>query len=124
MSDAPRSPTDSAAAAGSLTERVAREVALAVHSAERRASAVRPRGRRRASAAAARSPGGKVGLEEVALRAVFRRMGHAYRQYRRQTGEPVLPALRSAALAFRQEPSLLSLVPVAGFLDELELLTW
>lgn len=124
MPDAPRPSAAPDAVPSSLADRVAREVALAVHSAERRASAVRPRGRRRASAGAPRSPERKLGLEEVALRAVFRRMGHAYRQYRRQTGEPVLPALRSAALAFRQEPSLLSLVPVAGFLEELELLTW
>jgi hypothetical protein len=36
----------------------------------------------------------------------------------------VTPALRDAARAFKQEPSLLSLVPVAGFLDDLKLLEW
>lgn len=59
-----------------------------------------------------------------ALRMVFRELGRTHRQYRRRTHAPVSEALRSAAIAFRQEPSLISLVPVAGFLDEMQLLKW
>jgi hypothetical protein len=36
----------------------------------------------------------------------------------------VVPALRDAAYSFRANPSLGSLVSVAGFLDELDILTW
>jgi hypothetical protein len=32
--------------------------------------------------------------------------------------------LREATTAFKQEPSLLSLVPVAAFLDDLGILAW
>jgi hypothetical protein len=57
------------------------------------------------------------------LRRVFRDLGVSYRRYRTQTGEPVLPALREAAYHFRAEPSLTSLVAVAAFLDEMDLLS-
>jgi hypothetical protein len=86
-----------------------------------------PRPRRRAR----QSPsypalGQKVPMsEEVrALRAVFHELGETHRQYRRRTGTPVSADLRSAAMAFKQEPSLISLLPVAGFLDDLQLLEW
>ena len=59
-----------------------------------------------------------------ALRIVFREMGRTHRQYRRLTHSPISMYLRSAAIAFRQEPSLMSLVPVASFLDEMRLLKW
>ena len=62
--------------------------------------------------------------EKQSLRRVFHDLGHSYRRYRRRTGEPIRPALREAAYKFRQEPSLNSLVSVAAFLDELEILTW
>lgn len=66
----------------------------------------------------------RLNREVRALRTVFTDLGDTHRRYRRQTGAPVSPALRSAAIAFRQEPSLISLLPVAAFLDELGLLPW
>jgi hypothetical protein len=39
-----------------------------------------------------------------------------------QIGGPVTPGLRDAAYNFRAEPSLTSLVAVAGYLDTLNLL--
>ena len=62
--------------------------------------------------------------EVRALRVVFREMGRTHRQYRQRTQTPISTDLRSAAIAFRQEPSLMSLVPVASFLDEMRLLEW
>jgi hypothetical protein len=62
--------------------------------------------------------------ETRALRAVFVDLGKRYRQYRERTGAPLSPAIRTAARAFKAEPSLVALVPVAGFLDELALLDW
>ena len=62
--------------------------------------------------------------EVRALRIVFRELGETHRQYRRRTQAPVSIPLRSAAIAFKQEPSLMSLVPVAGFLDDMHLLAW
>jgi len=61
--------------------------------------------------------------EAASLRRVFREMGISYRRYRRQTGGPVVPGLRDAAYRFRADPSLSSLVAVAAFLDELDLLS-
>lgn len=55
---------------------------------------------------------------------VFREMGRTHRQYRRLTQSPISTDLRNAAIAFRQEPSLMTLVPVASFLDEKQLLKW
>jgi hypothetical protein len=57
------------------------------------------------------------------LKRVFRDMGISYRRYRSQTREPVVPGLRDAAYTFRAEPSLTSLVAVAAYLDELDLLS-
>lgn len=65
-----------------------------------------------------------ISREVRALRVVFREMGRTHRQYRRQTQAPISTDLRSAAIAFRQEPSLMSLIPVASFLDEMRLLEW
>jgi hypothetical protein len=56
------------------------------------------------------------------LKRVFRDLGVSYRRYRSQVGGPVAPGLRDAAYSFRAQPSLASLVTVAGFLDELKLL--
>ncbi len=65
-----------------------------------------------------------LSLELRALRVVYHSMGRAHRRYRERTGEHVSPPLKAAARAFTQEPSLLSLVPVASFLDDLRLLPW
>jgi len=61
--------------------------------------------------------------EARSLNRVFRDMGNAYRRYRSQTGGPVSPGLREAAYRFRANPSLPSLVAVAAYLEELDLLS-
>lgn len=55
-----------------------------------------------------------------ALRRVFLDLGESYRSYRRRTGEPVAPEVRDAALRFRRELDLLSLVSVAATLERLD----
>ncbi len=108
-----------------LFERVQARVATAAQSLERRATASRPKvGRRRASSTVLSDgpQNTEKELAEQSLRQVFRDLGVSYRRYRKQTGTPVLPALRDAACNFRAEPSLASLVAVAAYLDELDLL--
>jgi hypothetical protein len=61
--------------------------------------------------------------ESQSLQRVFRDLGMSYRRYRSQTGSRVVPGLRDAAYNFRAEPSLTSLVAVAAYLDELDLLS-
>ena len=61
--------------------------------------------------------------EARSLNRVFRDMGNRYRRYRSQTGGPVSPGLREAAYRFRANPSLPSLVAVAAYLEELDLLS-
>ncbi len=68
--------------------------------------------------------GGGPSLELRALRLVYCTMSRVHRLYREQTGQRVTPALRAAAQAFKREPSVHSLAPVAGHLDEMGLLTW
>jgi hypothetical protein len=60
--------------------------------------------------------------ETASLKRVFRELGTSYRRYRSQTGKPVVPELREAACRFRAAPSLASLVAVAAYLDEMDLL--
>jgi hypothetical protein len=55
-----------------------------------------------------------------ALRRVFLDLGESYRSYRRRTGEPVASEVRDAALRFRRELDLASLVLVAATLDRLD----
>jgi hypothetical protein len=61
--------------------------------------------------------------ESESLRRVFRDFRTLYRRYRSQTGGRVAPGLRDAAYNFRADPSLASLVAVAAFLDERDLLS-
>jgi hypothetical protein len=60
--------------------------------------------------------------ETASLKRVFRELGTSYRRYRSQTGKPVVPELREAAHRFRAAPSLASLVAVAAYLEEMDLL--
>ncbi|HEX2248987.1 MAG TPA: hypothetical protein VHH32_01480 [Gemmatimonadales bacterium] len=60
--------------------------------------------------------------ETASLKRVFRELGTSYRRYRSQTRTPVVPGLRAAAENFRSAPSLASLIAVAAYLDELDLL--
>jgi|GEM_PF-3228820 len=55
-----------------------------------------------------------------ALRRVFLDLGDSYRSYRQRTGEPVSPEVREAALRFRRELDLPSLVWVAASLERLD----
>jgi len=55
-----------------------------------------------------------------ALRRVFLDFGEAYRGYRRRTGEPVSAEVRDAALRFRRQLDLGSLVSVAASLERLD----
>jgi hypothetical protein len=126
----PRSPRSNGSKSGesppTLTDRMQARVDDARLALDRRTDATRPKSKRR------RVPPGSTSTsiwqlsEEVradrSLHRVFRDMGVSYRRYRSQTGEPVAPGLRDAAYNFRAEPSLTSLVAVAAFLDELDLL--
>jgi hypothetical protein len=109
----------------SLTELVRDRVAAVYRAQERRAGATRPRIGRRGRpprTEATQANGDPHASELYALKSVFRQFGELHRQYRQRTNEPTGAALRAAALAFKQEPSLFALVAVASFLDELELL--
>jgi hypothetical protein len=109
-----------------LTDRVQARVASARLELEQRARASRPKSKR--GAAQTDSPSTSIwqlseeAREAKSLRRVFRELGVSYRRYRSQTGEPVAPGLREAAYNFRAQPSLTSLVAVAAYLDELDLL--
>lgn len=112
-----------------LAERVRHRVSAVNRALERRDSAAQPKvkrsGTKKATTASADANGDVSSARELrALRSVFHDLGVTHRRYRQRTGETVAPALRSAAMAFRQEPSLTSLVPVAGFLEDLDLLEW
>ena len=113
----------------SLADRVRERVLSADRAIERRDSARRPkvgRGSKRArSTASADQPAREPLTREVrALRSVFTDLGVVHRHYRKTTGESVTPELHAAAVAFKTAPSLNLLVPVAEFLDELDLLDW
>jgi hypothetical protein len=108
-----------------LTARVRARVNDARLLVDRRANATRPKARRQRPARPAST--NSLSLEELrefhSLRRVFCDLGVSYRRYRGQTGGHVTPGLRDAAYNFRAEPSLTSLVAVAAFLDELDLLS-
>jgi hypothetical protein len=100
------------------------ETGLAV---DRRASAARPRLRRR-SGDRLQPPDDNRTPEQIrqarTLRRVFVDMGDSYRDYRRRTGEPVSAEVRGAADRFRKDLDVTSLVAVAASLDALDVLTW
>jgi hypothetical protein len=110
-----------------LTERVLTRVADARLALDQRERSGDPTPRRRRRAQGSTSSIAEKSAEEVqedrSLKRVFRDMGISYRRYRSQTGTPVPPGLRNAAIKFRAEPSLASLVAVAAYLDELDLLS-
>jgi hypothetical protein len=110
----------------SLKDRVIARVAGARTAVDRREGASRPKAKRRRQTAVETANGSSAHdlREAESLKKVFRDLGVSYREYRKQTGEPVAPAVREAAYKFRADPSLTSLVSVAVFLDELDILTW
>lgn len=106
-----------------LKNRMLARVKAARRDVDRRASATRPKVKRgRPRPPELGSPNLEETPEAQSLKQVFRDLGVAYRRYRKQTKDPVVPGLRDAAYNFRAEPTLASLVTVAEFLDELELL--
>ena len=62
--------------------------------------------------------------ELESLHRVYREMRTLYLGYRRRTGTPAVPELRTAVRAYKSGQSLTSLVQIAGFLDERKLLGW
>ena len=108
----------------SLTDRVMARVDDARIAVDRREGATRPKSKRRKRTPSAAEPSAQDLRESKSLKRVFRDLGLSYREYRRQTGEPVSPTVRAAAYNFKAAPSLTSLVSVAVFLDELDILTW
>lgn len=109
-----------------LNDRVVARVSKARLVIEQRATAARSRASRRRQAHGAQAPDSKSEGEvrEVeSLKRVFRDLGISYRRYRSQSGDPVIPGLRDAAYGFRAEPSLASLLAVAAYLDQLDLLS-
>lgn len=127
--DSPRSSSSGAVEPSqTLTDRILARVADARLAADQRPNTTSRDKSRRRRPATLRSPDGDSPssdqvLESQSLKRVFRDLGMSYRRYRSQTGEPVVPGLRDAAYSFRAEPSLTSLVAVAAYLDELDLLS-
>src|SRR5215210_1067263 len=96
--------TSSAADTENLTDRIAARVIEARLAIEGRARASKPKSRRNQTANDPATAGER--RETESLRRVFREMGTSYRQYRKETGGPVMPGLRDAAYRFRADPSL------------------
>lgn len=109
----------------SLTARVQARVNEARLVVGRRARVGRPKSKRsrRPAPDSTTSSRSEEILESKSLRRVFRDFGTSYRRNRRQTGDRVVPGLRDAAYNFRAKPSFASLVAVAAYLDELDLLS-
>jgi hypothetical protein len=106
-----------------LTDRVLARVAEARTAVDRRAKASRPKAKRRRPITEVAPSDSEQALEFESLKQVFRDLGISYRRHRSQTGDPLTPGLRDAAYNFRAEPSVASLVAVAAYLDELDLLS-
>lgn len=128
MSDLPARASRPVPSSDPLTERVRHRLLIAGQSYDRRERASRPRSRGRKPlpplALTASEGSTPERRERACLRSVFRELGEAHRRYRTRTGLAGTPALRAAARAFKESPSLGSLVPVAAFLDELGVLGW
>jgi hypothetical protein len=106
-----------------LTDRIASRVTTARIALESRSQGRRRKLPHRSKADSADMVGEAEQRETASLKRVFRDLGISYRRYRSQTGSPVDSELREAAYRFRAAPSLASLVAVAAYLDELDLLS-
>jgi hypothetical protein len=93
-----------------LTDRVIARIKDAHRAVQSRSTSGPRKGRRRLG----------PDTDARALRRVFLDLGESYRSYRRRTGEPVSPEVREAALRFRRELDLVSLVSVAASLERLD----
>jgi hypothetical protein len=123
----PRKGSRSKFASETIADRVRTRVSEAALAVDRRVGSTRRKPAALAepdklAASATRTPA-QV-REARSLRSVFRDLGRSYRRYRRQTGAPVSADVRDAARNFRRELTVPSLVVVAAFLDELDILTW
>ena len=103
-----------------LADRVQARVAEVGQALDQRTRASRPRSKRPRTQTA--SPG--LGREASSLRRVFNELAITHRQFRLRSGQHASPALREAAQAFKESPSIPSLVAVAAFLEEDGLLEW
>lgn len=111
--------------AGPIAERVAERLDRAGQAFDRRNGAIRPKRKTTGVSLASQNEADAFARRELAcLRSVFSELGDAHRRYRNQTGRPGTPALRAAAEAFKLAPSTGSLLPVAVFIDDLEILAW
>ncbi len=106
-----------------LADRVQARVAEVGQALDQRARASRPRSKRPKEPAAPSSVSG-AGREASSLRRVFNELAVTHRQFRLRSGQHASPALREAAQAFKESPSIPSLVAVAAFLEEDGLLEW
>lgn len=111
-----------------LAERVQARVAEVGLALDQRARASRPRAKRaRTQAAAASTSAAQIvppTREASSLRRVFNELAVTHRQFRLRSGQHASTGLREAARAFKEAPSLPSLVMVAAFLEEDGLLEW
>jgi hypothetical protein len=111
-----------------LADRVQARVAEVGVALDQRARALRPRSKRaRTQAPTATTSSPQVvppTREASSLRRVFNELAVTHRQFRLRSGQHASPALREAARAFKEAPSLPSLVVVAAFLEEDGLLEW
>jgi hypothetical protein len=124
-------PADSAPVKPSrnLTDRVKERVAKAGLALDRNPPrAKNGKSPRAASKRLGTVSGSPAGAEEQrtarSLRRVYSEMRGTYQEYRRQTGSAAVPELRDAVRAFKRGPSLTSLVGVAVFLEDRNLLPW
>ncbi len=108
----------------SLAERVRTRVAEANRSLDQRLGNARRRAKHSKASSTAPPAPSDLDRGTRSLRRVFHELGVAHREYRQRTGQRVPSDLREAAHAFKREPSLTSLVTVAGYLDELGILAW
>jgi hypothetical protein len=110
---------------GPIADRVRGRLEAAGHAFDRRERASRPKRHRPGLSLVPSSDSDTVRRRETAcLRSVFRELGDAHRRYRSQSGQGGTPALRAAAHAFKEAPSVAALVSVAEHLDELGILAW
>lgn len=126
--DTPRVPdVNPASSPPTLTDRVKARVAAARSILDDRAREADPKpGKHRPAtkSSAALTDSSETDREVESLRRVYCEMRTLYRGYRRKTGTPPVPELRSAVRAFRHGQSLTSLVHIASFLDDRKLLAW
>lgn len=107
-----------------LADRVQARVAEVGVALDQRARASRPRVKRSRTEPVAGSGSAAPTREASSLRRVFNELAVTHRQFRLRSGQHASPALREAARAFKEAPSLPSLVVVAAFLEEDGLLEW